>query len=158
MHLETIVGLYQKRKTKYENKDYIEAFTLSDEAFHLMRLSTGHFPDSKLSEPSEKSRQNWLKEADSSYVYAINDEIVGYANLEHYTIDPVSIKVSHQGKGLGKNFVKYLTNVILEKEESKPSLWCVVGNIKAKKLYDSLDYKEVETITIAKRLLRSQRK
>ena len=72
---------------QYEDKDYIDAFRLSDEAFHIMRLSLGRFPDSKLSEPSEESRKDWLKYAKDSYVYVINDEIVGYGNLEDSTIN-----------------------------------------------------------------------
>ena len=134
---------------QYEDKDYIDAFRLSDEAFHVMRLSVGHFPDSKLSEPSEESRKDWLKYAEDSYVYVINDEIVGYGNLEDSTINSVSIKISQQGKGYGRNFVKYLTNVIIDKGKEKPSLWCVVGNAKARSLYESLGYKQTESITIA---------
>ena len=35
------------------------------------------------------------------------------------------------------------------KGKEKPSLWCVVGNTKARNLYESLGYKQTETITIA---------
>lgn len=132
---------------RYEDKDFSEAFTLSDEAFHSMRLGTGLFPNSHLSKPNEKIRRSWSKDADCEYVYTLNNEIIGYAKVDGSIIDSVSVKISHQGKGLGRNFVKYLTNVIIEKEGGAPRLWCVVGNGNARRLYDSLGYKERERVT-----------
>ena len=48
-----------------------------------------------------------------------------------------------EGKGLGRGFVRFLVNLILEKKTGAPSLWCVVGNNKARQLYDSLGFEEV---------------
>ncbi len=45
-------------------------------------------------------------------------------------------------KGYGKAFVKYLVNRILEMNGDEPTLWCVVGNNKARNLYDSLGFEE----------------
>lgn len=137
---------------QYEDKDYLEAFTLAEEAFHVMRLSTGCFPNSKINEPSEESRKRWLKDADESFVYVLDNEVVGFANIDGPEIDSISIKISQQGKGLGRNFVKYLTNLILDNEKDSPYLWCVVGNKKARKLYESLGYKEVLTMAFANKI------
>lgn len=128
---------------QYRDEDYPEAFALSADAFHAMRLSTGWFPDSVTAQPSEASRKGWANAAEDEYVYVLDGEIVGYARLDETEMDSVSIKIPHQGKGLGRKFVRYLTNRILEKDDGEPTLWCVVGNSKARALYDSLGFEEV---------------
>ena len=128
---------------QYRDEDYPEAFALSADAFHAMLLSTGWFPDSVTAQPSEASRKGWANAAEDEYVYVLDGEIVGYARLDDTEIDSVSIKIPHQGKGLGRKFVRYLTNRILEKDDGEPTLWCVVGNSKARALYDSLGFEEV---------------
>ena len=128
---------------QYRDEDFDEAFKLSAEAFHKMRVGTGCFPDSKVAPPSETSRENWLKEAENEFVIDLNGEIVGYANLDDEELDSISIKISHQGLGLGKEFIKFMTNRLIDRGVEEPVLWCVVGNNKARHIYDSLGYKEV---------------
>ncbi len=127
----------------FQDEDYPEAFSLYAEAFHAMRLSTGWHPDSVVAQPSEASRKQWAEDAQNEYVYVLGDEIVGHAWIDGTELDVVSIKIPHQGKGLGRKFVKYLTNRILEKGEGEPTLWCVIGNNKARVLYDSLGFEEI---------------
>ena len=56
-------------------------------------------------------------------------------------------------KGLGKEFVKYMTNRLIDRGVKEPVLWCVVGNKNARHIYDSLGYKEVfcEAFAVKKR-------
>lgn len=128
---------------KYRDEDFDEAATLSAEAFHVMRLSTGCFPDSVVAQATEEDRKYCAENAENEYVIELNGEIVGYGAIDGTELDEVSIRIPHQGKGLGRKFVKYLTNRILEKSEGEPTLWCVVGNVKARNLYDSLGFKEI---------------
>ncbi|MBR4291149.1 MAG: GNAT family N-acetyltransferase [Oscillospiraceae bacterium] len=128
---------------KYQDKDFIDAFTLTAEAFHIMRLGTGCFPNSVMSKPNDEARQLWADTADERYVYELDGEIVGYAHIDGAELDAVAIKTSHQGQGIGREFVKYLTNVIIENRSGEPFLYCVVGNKKARQLYGSLGFKEV---------------
>ena len=128
---------------KYRDEDFSEAATLSAEAFHAMRLSTGCFPDSVVAQATEEDRKYCAENAENEYVVELNGEIVGYGAIDGTELDEVSIRIPHQGKGLGRKFVKYLTNRILEKGEGEPTLWCVVGNVKARNLYDSLGFKEI---------------
>ena len=128
---------------QYKDEDYIEAFTLASEAFHRMRLGTGCFPDSQVGEPSEESRKRWLQDAENEFVMELDGEIVSYANVDEEELDTVSIKISHQGKGLGKSLIKYMTNVLIDRGVKEPVLWCVVGNVNARHIYDSIGYKEV---------------
>lgn len=128
---------------KYRDEDYLEAWTLSAEAFHKMRLSTGCFPESQVGTPSDESRAYWLKTANERVVYESDGEIVGCAQICGEELDVVAIKISRQGEGLGRKFVKYLTNRILEQKVGAPVLWCVDGNVKARTLYESLGYREI---------------
>ena len=127
----------------YQDEDYPEAFAMYAEAFHVMRLETGCFPDSAPARPSEKERRYWAEHADDGYVYLSRDEIVGHARIEDNELKVVSVKISHQGRGYGRAFVRYLVNRILEKGKGWPALWCVVGNDKAGRLYDSLGFREI---------------
>ena len=127
---------------KHRDEDFSEAYAMSAEAFHIMRLETGYFPDSVPNVPDEEIRQHCLDTADERYLYVLNNEIVGCAHIDGRELDNVSIKVSHQGKGLGRMFVKYLVNEILDKGIGEPFLYCIDVNRKARQLYRSLGFVE----------------
>ena len=136
---------------QYRDEDYEEAFYCAAEAFHMMRLGTGCFPDSEVGSPTEERRKKWNEHRDDEYVYVIDDEIVGVANVDDDELDTISIKISRQGNGYGKLFVKYMTNLLIDRGHNEPVLWCVVGNKKARNLYDSLGYKVVFTEAFAEK-------
>ena len=93
--------------------------------------------------PGEEDRRYAMETADQRYVYVLDGEIVGCACLDGAEIDNVSIKIAHQGKGLGRNLVKYLVNRILEQKIGDPFLYCLTVNTKARRLYDSLGFQEM---------------
>ena len=111
---------------KYRDEDFVAAFTLEDEAFHKMRLESGSFPDSKLSEPSDDMKNFYAEHAENEYVLLQGDEIIGFAQIDGAELSSVSIKLTHQGKGLGKEFTKFLVNRILEQGGETPYLYCIV--------------------------------
>ena len=127
---------------KHRDEYFAEAYNLSAEAFHIMRLETGHDPNSVPYQATDAIRQHCLETADERYVYMLGDEIVGCAHLDGAEIDNVAIKITHQGKGLGKLFVQYLVNEILDQEIGQPFLFCLVSNQKAWQLYASLGFTE----------------
>lgn len=94
----------------YCDEDYPDAFKLSTEAFHEMRVSVGDFPDSKVGEPSKQSWDEWKQDSKNRYTYFIDGEIVGHGCLEGNEIGSISVRRDMQGKGIGKRFVKYLCN------------------------------------------------
>ncbi len=128
----------------YCDEDFLEAYTLTDEAFHKMRLDTGLFPDSKLAPPTDKERAHWNETASERFVYEKDGEIVGCGRICADALSFIAIKIARQGEGFGRDFVIYLTNRLLEKDEGKARLWCLVGNDKARKLYESLGYRETD--------------
>ena len=128
---------------EYRNEDFLEAWTTSAEAFHRMRLSTGCFPESTVGTPSDEKRAYWTETANERLVLELDGEIVGCAHISGNELSVVSIKISRQGEGLGRKFVSYLVNRIIEKKIGAPVLWCVVGNVKARNLYESLGFREV---------------
>ena len=127
----------------HRDEDFYEAFTMSSEAFHIMRLETGHDPNSVPYPADEETRQLCLATAHERYIYTVDGEIVGCAHIDGAEIDNVSVKISRQGKGYGRNMVKFLVNVILEKNIGAPFLYCLVANRKAWQLYRSLGFQEI---------------
>ncbi len=127
---------------RYRDADYPAAQALSAEAFHLMRLSTGCFPESVPDRPDEEQRINWAKTTSDRFVYLHEGEIIAYGHIAGEELSDVSVKPSQQGKGVGRKFVGYLVNQILKNGHETVSLYCVVGNGKARNLYDSMGFVE----------------
>ncbi len=128
---------------QYRDDDYPQAHKLHSEAFHEMRVSVGDFPDSTVHQPSEEVRKACFEDAENRYTYIENEEIAGHGSLDGNEIDSVSIRTDLQGQGIGRKFVKFLCNEIYNKGHNEVILWCVVGNNKARNLYDSLGFKEL---------------
>lgn len=126
---------------QYKDMDYSAAHSLYAEAFHIMRLGTGCFPESVPEAPSEQMRKFWAETDNERLVYLMGDEIVGYAHIEGSEISSVSVKPKYQGKGIGQMFLKYIVNKLLNEGHKKPYLYCVVGN-DARYLYDKLGFKK----------------
>ena len=129
---------------KHRDADFYEAYTMSAEAFHIMRLETGHDPNSVPYPPDEEARQYCAETAAGRYIYEENGEIIGCAYLDGTEISLVAIKTTHQGKGHGRLLVKFLVNRILEQNIGEPFLFCLVSNTKARGLYDSLGFTEFQ--------------
>ena len=136
---------------QYQNEDYLEAQALSAEAFHRMRLGTGCFPDSVPEPPDEEERRYWADTAEERFVAMDGQEIVGYAHIEGNEISSISVKPGRQGKGVGKEFLKYVANVLMDTGHTSISLYCVVGNGRARRLYDALGFVPVYRNEYAKK-------
>lgn len=136
---------------QYRDGDYLETQALSAEAFHRMRLGTGCFPDSAPEPPDEEERKDWAGTAEERFVYLDGDEIIGYAHLRGGEISSVSVKPGRQGKGVGKAFLKYLVNTLIDAGHTSVSLYCVAGNERARNLYDALGFAAVYRNTYAKK-------
>lgn len=128
---------------KYRSEDFETAWLAAAEAFHKMRLETGKFPDSTVGEISDAAREYWEKTADKRVVVEQNGEITGSAHIEDGEIDVLWIKIPRQGNGYGRKLLKYCVNRILESGHDEVTLWCVVGNDKARRLYESEGFEEV---------------
>jgi len=126
----------------YCDADFDAAFKLYAEAFHRMRVSVGDFPDSVIAQPDAETRQIWAQTADERLVFVDAGIVVGYAHVEGDEIGSVAVRIQNQGRGIGRNFVKYACNTILDGGNDFVSLYCVVGN-NARRLYDSLGFREV---------------
>lgn len=132
----------------YQDKDYDIAHELYAKAFHEMRISVGDFPDSVVEQPSSTMRIYWANTSNERLVYLQDGIIVGYAHIDGKEIGSISIRQEYQGQGLGRNFVKYICNTILNEGCKEVYLYCVVGN-KARYLYDSLGFQDIYTVEYA---------
>ena len=70
------------------------------------------------------------------------DELAAYVHLEPPEIASVAVKPALQGRGIGRRLVTYLVNDLLSRGHREVRLWCVVGNEPARRLYDSLGFRE----------------
>jgi len=127
---------------QYEDADYPQVQAFTSEAFHLMRLSTGCFPDSVQEKPNEERRKKMAEAADKRFVYLQDGEIVAYGYIDEAMLETVAVKPTRQGEGIGRKFVGWLVNQIRKNGHETVSLYCVVGNARARKLYDSLGFVE----------------
>lgn len=140
----------------YRDEDYAQSHALYAQAFHEMRIKVGDFPDSIVEQPSEKNRQAWKADAANRLTYEENGEIAGHGHLEGNEIGSVSVRTDLQRQGIGKKFVMYLCNEIYNRGYKEVVLWCVIGN-NARKLYDSLGFKELYIAEFACKSIQSQK-
>ena len=129
---------------QYRDADYLEAEDVRAQAFHRMRVQVGDFPNSVPTQPSEKGRKAWKADAENFFLYELDGEIVGVGHLFEDEISSVSVRIDHQGQGIGSRFVPYLMNVILDRGYACVHLDCVVGN-PARRLYDRLGFQALYT-------------
>ena len=125
---------------QYLDTDYSEAHSFYAEAFHIMRLGTGCFPESVPEAPNEQMRKYWSDTDFERLVYLIGEEIAGYAHIVGDEIGSVSVKPAYQGRGIGEKFLKHIVNKLLDEGYKKIYLYCVVGNNNAKHLYEKLGF------------------
>ena len=135
----------------YRDEDFTSAYTLTDEAFHRMHLETGLFPDSKLTPPTDKERKFWSDTAAERFVYEKDGEIVACGRICKDALSFVAVDSARRGEGFGRGMVTFLTNRLIEKNGGEPRLWCVVGNDRARKLYESLGYRETDRAEYSKK-------
>lgn len=141
---------------QYQDEYYESAHKMYAEAFHEMRISVGDFPDSVVEQPDDNMRKDWANTVYERFVYIQDDVIIGYAHIEDNCIGSISIRKEYQGQGIGRSFMKFICNKILDEGYKEVFLYCVLGNIKAKRLYDSLNFKEVYTVEFATKYMNYQ--
>ena len=127
---------------QYQDGDYDEAHALYADAFYRMRLSVGDFPHPAPRLPSGEERRRWAETAADRLVWQEGDELAAYVHLEPPEIASVAVKPALQGRGIGRRLVTYLVNDLLSRGHREVRLWCVVGNEPARRLYDSLGFRE----------------
>lgn len=155
-HTEGKFEIGQLPVRTYSDEDYLQGHALYAQAFHEMRIKVGDFPESMVEQPSEKNRQGWNADATNRFTWEENGEIVAHGHLEGNEIGSVSVRTDLQGQGIGKNFVMYLCNEIYNRGYKEVVLWCVVGN-NARKLYDSLGFRELYVAEFAYKSIHLQK-
>lgn len=101
-----------------------------------------------IEQTNDYMRKYWDSTKKERLVYVQGSEIIGYAHVVGNEIGSISVKSQYQGQGIGRMFMKFICNKILDEGYKAVSLFCVVGNW-AKRLYDSLGFIEVYTFDYA---------
>jgi mycothiol synthase len=133
---------------EYNDEDYDSAHEMYARAFHEMRIRVGDFPDSVIEQPNDYMRKQWNSTKNERLVYVKDNKIIGYAHVVGNEIGSISVKSKYQGQGIGRMFMKFICNKILEEGYKEVSLYCVVGNW-AKLLYESLGFIQINTVEYA---------
>lgn len=110
----------------YEDKDYIETFTLASRAFYNMNLSVGL--NLKCDELTDKSQKQYSDNSNNLFVLESYGEIVASLRLNENCIEHVAVKVECQRHGYDQKMVKFALSELYRRGYSKCSLWCLVGN------------------------------
>lgn len=127
---------------EYNDADYESAHEMYARAFHELRIRVGYFPDSVIEQPNDSMRENWASTKKERFVYVQGSEIIGYSHVVGNKIGSISVKSQYQNQGIGRMFMKFIINKILEDGYTTVSLYCLVENW-AKRLYDSLGFADV---------------
>lgn len=113
--------------------DIDEVFTLEKELF------VDPWPKHFFFEELENEFANY-------YVYKNEEEIIGYAGMwqmfENCDLTNIAIKKEQQGKGYGKELLKFMIKEALKRNCEFMHLEVRVSNTKAKNLYEKLGFEQ----------------
>lgn len=125
----------------YTASDFATAHQFTAEAFHIMRLASGQFPNSVIEEPDAATESYWKATAHRRFVYEANGQICGMLELGEGTIECVAVAPFCQKHGIGMCLVKFGVNRLMEEGKQTIGLYCVTGN-PARHLYEKLGFTE----------------
>ena len=99
---------------EYNDVDFESAHEMYARAFHEMRIRDGDFPDSVIEQANDYMRKYWDTTKKERLVYVQGSEIIGYAHVVGNEIGSISVKSQYQGQGIGRMFMKFICNKILD--------------------------------------------
>lgn len=138
MSRETGAFLRNPAIVPYTDGDYERAASIAHEAFHRMRVGAG-IQGSTLDEPSEEERRAWAASAPDRFVWRSGETIVAMLRLEEDEIATVAVDVALQGRGYGRQMVRFALDELHRRGHARAVLWCVEGN-PARQLYEELGF------------------
>lgn len=125
---------------QYEDDDYLAFSHISEMAFYKLHERLGMLP-TYFYLPEEWERKAFLESRNDRFVMLVDNEMVAVGVIEGNELHHVSVRTDRQSRGYGRAFVSFLVNEIMRRGEKTVKLGVVQGN-PAKKLYDSLGFKE----------------
>jgi len=137
----------------YEDKYFKKYVSLIGEAFYELREANDIKPYN-CSDFSDKERQHWLD--NKKYVYLLldeKDEIITTIMVKDGLIDEVMTSKGYEGQGYGKKAVQFGINRALNEGAKNIELCVIEWNEKARRLYEGLGFKVIQTFHNYKKTL-----
>ena len=110
---------------------------------HEMRVRVG-YPDSTPYEPTEKDRQSFIDNLDSSYVLEENGRIVGHGVITDYTIGLIAVDTESSNKGYGTALAIFMKNEILRRGHKAAYSHYEAKNANSRHVHQKIGYIETE--------------
>lgn len=126
---------------QYEDDDYEMCHNIWEIAFYQMHERVGMLP-SYYYPPNETERKRFAEDKDNRFVMLVDGDIVAVGIIDGNEISHVSVRPDLQSRGYGRAFVSFLINEIMRRGNKIVKLGVLKDN-PAKKLYESLGFKEV---------------
>jgi ribosomal protein S18 acetylase RimI-like enzyme len=116
---------------------------LKDFKLHSIFDYAENLPANEIDKITDYVEINVPKEILNYQNILVNNKIIGCLLVTHHDdgvlIDEIYLKEEYRGKGIGTNIIK---NIL---KDNNVYLWVYKKNINAKKLYDKLGFKTIET-------------
>lgn len=125
---------------QYEDDDYIKWHGIREKAFYEMRERVGMLP-SYYYAPDESEKRSFLEDRNNRFVMLVDGEISAIGVIDGSELCQIAVRPVIQSHGYGRAFASLLVNEIMRRGEKTVRLGVVKGN-PAKKLYESLGFKE----------------
>lgn len=126
---------------QYEDDDYVVCHNICEVAFYQMHERLGILP-SYYYPPNERERKRFAEDINNRFVMLIKDEIAAVGIIGGNELSHLSVRPDLQSRGYGRAFASFLINEMMRRGEKVIKLGVVKGN-PAKKLYESLGFKEI---------------
>jgi ribosomal protein S18 acetylase RimI-like enzyme len=124
---------------------------LRSEAFEEVRIKNKMKPF--YIQASEEERKLMKDEKELYHLLFDGALLIGAVKVKGNYIDLLMTHKEYRGKGYGKKLLQYAINLIIKDGHSTSNLYIIDTNHGARKLYESIGFKNKETVKIYKKVL-----
>jgi GNAT superfamily N-acetyltransferase len=135
----------------YEDKYYEQYAKCRQDCFYELRKNYDFKP--YLIPLSEEDRERFSKEKDTIYLALNNKEVIACATVRNGCIDDIMVSPAYQSKGYGKKVTQFAINKALSEGVQPIYLYYIDGNVKADKLYKSLNFETLQIVHVYRKFI-----
>jgi ribosomal protein S18 acetylase RimI-like enzyme len=130
---------------KCRGEDYARCSHIWNIGMHEMRVRAG-YPDSKLYEPTEEDRQDFMDNLDNNFALEYDGKIIGYGAItEDNGIGALAVDTHFSGRGYGTALAIFMTNEILRRGYGIVYSECEGKNFSSRRVHEKIGYKITNT-------------
>lgn len=133
----------------YEDCYYHKVNNLCAKAFYRTRKDNAIEPFAI--PESDQERQAMLASKDSYKLLITNNELIGFVKTTHDYVSILAVSDDYRKQGYGSRLLQHATNSILDNKHELSKLHVMASNQSAKRLYETIGYKNEQTIEVYKK-------